>query len=302
MSRTYKFFCKNCKKLIFVKKFKSKYNWNRKKYCSNKCKINFLKDNQVNKNRLKKICVICKKIYFVSKCFKKTSSVCSNKCRYKLISKKLRKYKLIKIKCKQCGLFFEINNKDAKERKFCSLKCFYKSRNKKVEKVCLNCFGKFISKRSFDQKFCCKKCLNEAQSKGIVKCFYKSRSGYRKDISKKLYFKSSLEADYCRYLKFKKIKFKYESKTFRLKINNKIRFYTPDFYLIKKNKFIELKGNFRQNLICVKSLKKNKIKIDIIFFNDFYNFLKKNGLYYKIKNLENKNYENTKNLIYKKNK
>ena len=75
----------------------------------------------------------------------------------------------------------------------------------------------------------------------MIKCKLRGIAGYRSDIKGNYRFKSRLEADYARYLEFNNIEYEYEVTTFALKIDNKRRYYTPDFYLIKEDKFIDLK-------------------------------------------------------------
>lgn len=58
---------------------------------------------------------------------------------------------------------------------------------------------------------------------------------------KKIWMRSSYEIKYAKYLDKNKIQWKYESKTFDLRITT----YTPDFYLPKNNEYIEIKGYWR---------------------------------------------------------
>jgi hypothetical protein len=53
-----------------------------------------------------------------------------------------------------------------------------------------------------------------------------------------VYFRSSWEIAYAKYLDNKNIKWLYESKTFKLRNN----FYRPDFYLPETDEYIEIKG------------------------------------------------------------
>lgn len=65
------------------------------------------------------------------------------------------------------------------------------------------------------------------------------KNGLREDLS--LYFRSSWEANIARILNYLKIEWIYEKN--RYEINDK-ETYTPDFYLPKKNEFIEVKGRW----------------------------------------------------------
>ena len=58
-----------------------------------------------------------------------------------------------------------------------------------------------------------------------------------------IFFRSSWEAKYAKWLDVQKIDWKYESKTFDLGDWT----YTPDFYLPKTNEYIEIKGWWRGN-------------------------------------------------------
>ncbi|KKL59181.1 hypothetical protein LCGC14_2217940 [marine sediment metagenome] len=55
--------------------------------------------------------------------------------------------------------------------------------------------------------------------------------------------RSSYEIAYAKWLDKQNIKWKYESKTFDLGNTT----YTPDFYLPKTNKYIEIKGYWRED-------------------------------------------------------
>lgn len=70
-----------------------------------------------------------------------------------------------------------------------------------------------------------------------------AKGGIREDIGH--YVRSSWEANFCRLLKSKNIKYEYEPKTFWLNDNNREITYTPDIFY--NNKFIEIKGMWRVN-------------------------------------------------------
>lgn len=55
-------------------------------------------------------------------------------------------------------------------------------------------------------------------------------------------YRSKLEVFMAIYLTSKKIDFEYEKHTFDLEIDGKITKYTPDFYIINEDKFIEIKS------------------------------------------------------------
>jgi len=63
-------------------------------------------------------------------------------------------------------------------------------------------------------------------------CYYDS------PLQGKIWLRSSYELAYAKYLDINRISWLYESKTFDLGNTT----YTPDFFLLKENKFIEIKG------------------------------------------------------------
>ncbi len=82
-----------------------------------------------------------------------------------------------------------------------------------------------------------------------------------------IYMRSSYEIAYAKYLNKNKIKWKYESRTFDL--GNMT--YTPDFYLPEQDKYIEIKGWWRDNAKIKFKLfrKKNpNIKIKVLMQSD----------------------------------
>lgn len=71
-----------------------------------------------------------------------------------------------------------------------------------------------------------------------------AKHGKRKDLNG-TYFRSAWEANYARYLNYFQVKWEYEPKTFMFeKIKKGTRSYTPDFYLIDEDRWIEIKGYF----------------------------------------------------------
>lgn len=67
------------------------------------------------------------------------------------------------------------------------------------------------------------------------------RQGTRKDLSDQ-YFRSTWEANYARILTLLNIDYDFEIESFYIELSNKTSTYTPDFYLPSKNKYIEIKG------------------------------------------------------------
>lgn len=70
------------------------------------------------------------------------------------------------------------------------------------------------------------------------------KGGKREDLDN-IYFRSSTESNYARYLKFLKIEFLHEPRTFYFpKIKRGNISYMPDFYLPKEDRWVEVKGYF----------------------------------------------------------
>lgn len=167
--------------------------------------------------------------------------------------------------CKYCGKVFNVNFGELTKGggKFCSAVCStnynsgpnnvrYKD---KILKKCLECGKKIYVHQSHVErvKFCSRVCSgrNLYKRKGQLNMgVQRGKGGKRADLND-MYFRSSWEANYARYLNFlldnKEIKcWEYEPETFEFKtIKRGTRFYTPDF-LIKYNngteKYIEVKG------------------------------------------------------------
>jgi len=72
-------------------------------------------------------------------------------------------------------------------------------------------------------------------------------------------YRSKLEVFMAIYLEVNNIDFEYEKHTFDLNIGDKQTKYTPDFYLIKDDKFLEIKASYYyNNLYKLDELKKTK--------------------------------------------
>lgn len=72
--------------------------------------------------------------------------------------------------------------------------------------------------------------------------YSRTKGGKRKDLDN-IYFRSAWEANIARYYNYLGIEWQYESKTFIFKnITRGSVSYTPDFYLPKEDKWVEIKG------------------------------------------------------------
>lgn len=97
-----------------------------------------------------------------------------------------------------------------------------------------------------------------------------SKTGYREDLGH--YVRSSWEADYARVLLFLEEPYKYEPDTFELtRSDGSTMTYTPDFYLVNEDKYVEIKGFMRdidaEKIDLVR--KQHGIKLDVIAQSEF---------------------------------
>ena len=73
-------------------------------------------------------------------------------------------------------------------------------------------------------------------------CYSRARGGKREDLNN-IYFRSSWEANLARYYNYVGVEWQFEPKTFIFEgIRKGSVSYTPDFYLPKEDKWIEVKG------------------------------------------------------------
>lgn len=240
--------------------------------CSNKSPSH-RKIKGITKN---KNCEICNTEFYASPALIKRGGgqTCSYKCRWDRKKKQLEPIniernkqkekikneknkviedlKLIKNKCKVC------DKQKVGLSKFCSNECKIKDKPKstKIKKQCLNC-GKDIfvvnavSLYGYG-KFCSSSCSSIMRIKNHKSHFVNSVGGKREDLNN-VYFRSTWEANYARYLNFlikngEVIKWEFEPETFIFdKIKKGTKSYLPDFkvYYTKnpdKPIYIEIKG------------------------------------------------------------
>ena len=250
-----------------------------------------------------------------------------------------RKSNKVLLKCVQCGEEYRMPPSKAKNSKYCSKTCMDNARSFKEEyscKVCKKkfkagraktycsraCYEKDVKKERVDlkcqtcgkdyqkpvgqeTKFCSRACSFVAQSSGLSDIPSNGRKGFRKDLNPKYFFKSSLEADYARYCNAIGRKYIYEHKTFKVLYGSKEKVYTPDFYHPEEDRYVETKAvrrdrKFNSNLLAADLLKEQGVNIDVVLMDDFYRQIKQSGHYWLIDNIENKNYDGTRHLIYLK--
>lgn len=164
-------------------------------------------------------------------------------------------YKL-KIKCSNCNKIVFISKYLLKlKHHFCNRKCFGEWMTKyRIGEKNFNC----KNRKTLQQKYFCKAdCGNEismfsalygkgqcksCSHKGKKSHFFGKTAPHTKYIKyKRIYFHSSWEKKYAKYLDKLGVKWLYESKTFNLGDCT----YTPDFYLPATDEYIEIKGWFR---------------------------------------------------------
>ncbi len=275
----------------------------RKKYCSEKCKREY-KFKHGKNNFVTVECEICSKEINKFPSLVREKNYCSRKCQNLSLN---GIPEISKKRCLKCDKEFTciLTTLVGQKKKYCSYECSKTLRKPKTGKFlkCLNCDKEFYCKKYLleKRKYCSDPCQFESQSKGIKKIPTNGRTGARKDLPSEYYFKSSLEADYARYLNFNNILYEYEKHTFKTILDGKERFYTPDFYLINEDKFIELKGSkkrtkYNKNLGCVDYLKNQGKSIEIIYMDDFYKYLKRINQYDTMF-LEAKDYKKTASIV-----
>lgn len=195
-----------------------------------------------------------------------TNNYCSTECF------NVRKRVLVDFICKQCGKIQKVRNSD--KLTFCSYACSntfgmnaYSVRNNCwYKKNCKQCNKEFDCQKCGPTEFCSVKCssrfsaLNGLNLPRKPRAYKFSKAGFRKDIGH--FVRSMFEANYARILNFNKVKYEYEPKTFNLKTTS----YTPDFYIPKEDRFVELKGRYF-GINKIRKFKKMfpKIKYSVIF-------------------------------------
>jgi hypothetical protein len=133
-----------------------------------------------------------------------------------------------------------------------------------INHFCIDC-GKKISLNNFLYGF--KRCKSCSHKGKLSRRFGKPAPHGKGAYYKSIWMRSSYEIAYAKYLDKQGIKWEYELKTFDLGNCT----YTPDFYLIDQDKYIEIKGYWRDNskkkFKLFKKLYKD-IKIKILYKKD----------------------------------
>lgn len=164
--------CLNCNQLIKVKP--SQYD--RKKYCSRKCKGEYQTKFPINQHLSKRKNVECN--FCKNKLLRKPSNIfvtnfCNHTCKanYQRLNNNIFSHliKRVKLQCKECGNDFYLTPYSAKTAVYCGNECSYKaiSRNAKINftrnrKVsCALCSKEFYKKQSVikNYNFCSGYCM-----------------------------------------------------------------------------------------------------------------------------------------------
>ena len=104
---------------------------------------------------------------------------------------------------------------------------------------CLNCGKGFITPRWQNHIYCSVACsINDIGGRPTSPKAARAKSGIRPDIDPNLYFFSRWEANFARILNLLNIKWEFQYKTFDLKSQK----YTPDFYIVETDTYIEIKN------------------------------------------------------------
>ena len=224
------------------------------------------------------------------------SKFCTKSCK----DKSYAQYKIANCLC--CKKDF----KAKRGKKYCSRECYLKiNKQERIDLKCDYCGANYKKPVGKTTKYCGKECQYKAQSSGLHEIPSNGRLGFRYDLPSNYFFKSSLEADYARWCEFTKKPYVYEHKTFTVKYEGRDKQYTPDFYHPDEDKYVELKAirrdrKFNSNLLAADILKQQGVNIDVLLMHEFYTQIKQSNHYWLIENIENKNYNGTRHLIYLK--
>ena len=182
---------------------------------------------------------------------------CSSKCWRSTFPEKTR------TNCAQCGKLIITHACQAhRAGKFCSRKCQSEFAIAKRPKLkCFSCGIEFTRKLSRyanaigGGRFCSNACKAKYASSHVLTTSGRRRNvasgGKRADLDG-MYFRSSWEANYARYLNWLKNngqikKWEFEPDTFEFNVKRGARFYTPDFKITKlddSQEYHEVKGYF----------------------------------------------------------
>jgi hypothetical protein len=126
---------------------------------------------------------------------------------------------------------------------------------KRVIFVCKYCKKEFYRMPSNIHSYCSRQCyINGAKNENKTRGGYRKGSGrskhtwYESTIAGRVYLDSSYELAYAKWLDKNEIDWRKNTKRFPyIDLNNKNRYYIPDFRLVEFDEYIEVKGYKREN-------------------------------------------------------
>ena len=200
----------------------------------------FTKEQLIIEYKDKSVCDIAKKynipqtnMYKLFEKFRIERRKCNSPGKLASSFKHLKCSRFIRKKCKLCGKKLSINPN---------------------AKHCIKCHN-YLNSINKDRLKKLSKSIKEGwRTKNFAKLLHSKKIKY-----KGIWMRSGWEVKYAKWLDKQNIKWLYEPKTFDLGETT----YTPDFYLPKKDLYIEIKGYLRNN-------SKNKMRL---FYKKFKNLL-----------------------------
>jgi hypothetical protein len=253
-------YCKYCDGEFMIEKSQLKHE-GYGVFCSRKCASRFFGNEQL-KSRIECKCQYCEEIFYSKPSRMKIGGkFCSNVCQGKYIirnNQKASNYfahnQKIQIKvampCSWCGEIFEVIQSRQDKAKFCSRSCQVSFKNtqntkEKLKSVCKWCKEEFEHYPCTpNKKYCSRSChISWQNSYNLPKGSTHGKGAWfiKPDGARK-YMRSSWEIMFAEFLVELNLDWEYEPRVFRLKNG---RGYTPDFYIPSINKWVEIKGYWR---------------------------------------------------------
>lgn len=218
-----------------------------KAYCDNKCYLAHLAESKPPNNNCKE----CdKEIYYLKKfCNRSCSATYNNKLRSRSDAWKIK----ISESLKKYNDSLTIAEKELRSKKH-KLSSAKKPRIKKPSRVCATCGIEISSQNKYEF---CKQHYFESdigrQNQGNHKSYRKGYV-YNRWTDSKVYLMSGMEFEYFEYLEKNNIEWKSPETLCYVRDGIK-RKYHPDFYLVREDCFIEIKGHWWNT---------DRIKMDLV--------------------------------------
>lgn len=219
------------------------------KFCGNSCRYSYRKGKTKTQSTpagTKTVtCKNCNKPFTVPK--SAGSKYCSRQCYHE------SRVVLVDKTCEHCGDNFKVTPSEIERGGgvYCSIGCHNKDLENHLIVKCLYCEKEmktwYCLEEKGEGKFCSKTCFGAYYSGERSPSYGKPPSHGNQGIKVDLghYVRSSWEANYARILKYNKIPYEYEPKTFELITDDgKKATYTPDFYI---GHWVEIKGYWRDD-------------------------------------------------------